>query len=287
MSAAPLIPVPVVTIDAAIKALPESARWALKHILLMDQGEQLTVAFQQRSAVAVSDGSLKLGLGTAGFVIEGQNGSGRIQGVNKVPGPIKDGDSHRYEVSGLYAIILLVNAICKLHNVPSRSITIACDNITSLHIFNPDYFPNTNQANFNLLSACWTLLQESSIQWYPVHVKGHQDDHARVHSLSRLAKLNVAMDSLAKQYWLHLITTSPINEFTTPISHQIYKEGWQIWDGTEKVVAPSTDNLYGRIQDPITALWWVWHGHSTHSGIALTDSTATEDMMKSLPKARR
>ena len=158
MSAAHIIPPPVTTIDAAIKALPESARWAPKHILLMDQGEQLATALQQRTAVAVSDGSLKLGLGTAGFVIEGHNGCGRIQGVNKVPGPVKDGDSHWCEVSGLYAIILLVNAICKLHNVPSGSITIACDNITSLNIFNPDYFPNTNQANFDLVSAFWTLL---------------------------------------------------------------------------------------------------------------------------------
>jgi len=278
---------PITTVNAAMKALPDSARWALKHIMLVDQGEQLAGDIQHYKAVAVSDGSLKLGLGTAAFVIEGHNGFGRMTGVNKVPGPIKDGDSHRCEVLGLYAIILLVNEVCTLHNVTTGSITIACDNSTSLNIFHPDYFPTTNHANFDLVSASWTLLQESPLQWHPVHVKGHQDDHTRLQSLSRLAQLNVEMDTLAKQYWLHLVTSAPDDEFPYPTCHAIYKEGWQIWEGKEKIVAPSTDNLYSRIQDPLTNQWWVRHGHLTFEGLALTDPTATEAMMQSLPKARR
>ena len=60
-----------------------------------------------------------------------------------------------------------------------------------------------------------------------------------------------------------------------------------MWEGTEKIVAPSTDNLYSRIQDPITNQWWIRHGHLTSEGLALTDPIATEAMMQSLPKARR
>jgi hypothetical protein len=75
-----------------------------------------------RRALAASDGrlSLKAGLGMAAFVVEDEEGCGRLKGVNKVPGLINKGDSHWCKVAGLYAIILLVKEVCALHAVTSR-----------------------------------------------------------------------------------------------------------------------------------------------------------------------
>jgi hypothetical protein len=92
-------------------------KWALQHIQITDNGEAIAAAIRNGTTLAVSDGGLKLGLGTAAFVIEGNDMQGRIRGVNQVPGPIKDGDSHRCEVSGLYAVSVLIKEIC---------ISIAC-----------------------------------------------------------------------------------------------------------------------------------------------------------------
>jgi len=69
--------------------------------------ESLVAAFRNGTAIAVSDGSLKSLLGTSGYIITTPDGPAYIQGVNRVPGPLKDGDSYRCELAGLYAILQL------------------------------------------------------------------------------------------------------------------------------------------------------------------------------------
>ncbi|MGL5935588.1 MAG: hypothetical protein ACRCZI_08185, partial [Cetobacterium sp.] len=81
------------TLHERIQNLPESAKWALKHLQITDNGEAIARAIQRKEAIATCDGGLKFGLGTAAFVLEGPDHKGRIKGVNKTPGPIKDGDS--------------------------------------------------------------------------------------------------------------------------------------------------------------------------------------------------
>jgi hypothetical protein len=131
---------------------------------------------------------------------------GRIRGVNKVPGPIKEGGSYRCEVSGLYAVILLVREICKTHSIQQGGITICCDNTTALQIFDPDYLPDPKHPNFDLVGACWALKNTVPITWETEHIKGHQDKNTPIQALSRKAKLNVAMDRTATAYWIHLVS---------------------------------------------------------------------------------
>jgi hypothetical protein len=123
-SAAPETPTPTTLLNR-LNQLPDDAKWALDHIITMDDGATIATALQNNTALAVSDGSLKLGFGTAAYVLEGIDSNNRILGVNEVPGPIKDGDSHRCEVAGIYAVALLVMAICKHHNIHKGTITMA------------------------------------------------------------------------------------------------------------------------------------------------------------------
>ena len=51
----------------------------------------------------------------------------RVTGVNEVPGPIKDGDSHRCEMAGLCVIVLFTNLLCDHFNITSGSIKMACE----------------------------------------------------------------------------------------------------------------------------------------------------------------
>jgi hypothetical protein len=102
-----------------------------------------------------------------------------------------------------------------------------------------------------------------------------------------LAKLNVEMDALAKAHWHQLVTSSLDAPLPKPIDHHIHEEGWQLWSGYNKVASPSTDNLYALIQDPISQMWWVRHGHSTYAAHQLTDWCATKALMTSLPLPRR
>ena len=270
-----------------IQALPPSASWALQHLQGDIEALQLANAFRDGTAVCVSDGSLKGGLGTAAFILEGNDGIGRLQGVNKVPGPIKEGDSHRCEVSGLYAIALLSNLICKAFNIPRGRARIACDNIAALALFDPEYIPNVKHSSYDLVSATWELIKESPLTWVPEHIKGHQDDWVDVSTLPRVAQMNVAMDHSAKNYWLHLVHSATPDAPCTPVMHDIYKEGWQLWAGDNKIINPSTPELYSQVQNPITKRWWVRNTHLTWEGMKQADWDAHRDMHKGLPGGRR
>jgi hypothetical protein len=273
------------TLQREIDQLPPTATWALKHLSIPDDGAHIAEAITTHTAIAVSDGGLKMGLGTAAFVIESRNSTGRIQGVNKVPGPIKEGDSHRCEVSGLYAVILLVKAICKRHSINQGSITICCDNTTALQLFDPDYLPDPKHPNIDLVGACWSLKNTVPITWHTEHIKGHQDRHQPVDTLSRKAKLNVAMDKTATAYWIHLVSHS--NTMPTPDEGTIYGEGWQLWNGEGKITHPSRKTLYPLMQDQVTDMWWTRERHITHEAHAIIDYNAVEDAMQQLSIPRR
>jgi hypothetical protein len=233
----------------------------------------------------VSDGGLKLGLGTAAFVIEGQGPEGRIRGVNQVPGPIKEGDLHRCEVSGLYAVILTVKEICQIHNIKEGDITICCNNTTTLEIFDPDYLPNPKRVNFNITSACWALKNTVPILWDTEHIKGHQDRVTPYHALSHKSKLNVEMDSTAKAYWIHLVSAAKTMPY--PKIHEILGEEWQIWNGDQILSHPADNILYSCMQDPITDMWWTREGHVTAEATHMINYTATADTMHQLAPPRR
>ena len=128
------------------------------------------------------------------------------------------------QMAGMYGGVLLLKVLCEVHKVQSGNVTIACDNETAIKVFDPDFIPSTKHKNFDLVSATHSLLQECPFQWEGKHVKGHQDCHISYCNLSRLSKLNVQMDLVAKSYWQHLVTSSPTDAIPMPVSHPIHKE---------------------------------------------------------------
>ena len=281
------IPPPPLTLQDRLANLPDSAKWAFSELKLTDDGSTIAQAIKDGLAIGVDDGSLKLLFGTAAFAIEGPSPTHRIIGTNQVPGPIREGDSHRCELSGLYGIVIIVHTICKHFNITAGSIKIACDNKYALHVLDPDFIPHTNYKNFDLGSAIWSLMQETPISWIGEHVKGHQDQHLSYYSLPRLAQLNIEMDLLAKRYWHHLQCSNLDTAAPTPVCHHIHGEQWQIWAGTTKLTHPSTTDLYNTICDPITQQWWVRNEHTSEQADSLIDWPATKMIMQQLPTNHR
>lgn len=285
----PIQPPPTIppTLADRLQRLPDTAAWALRYMHRTDEGTTIAQAITNGSAVAVSDGSLKLGFGTSAYIIEGDDHTNLITGVNQVPGPIADGDSHRCEVAGLYSMALVVQAIVAHHQVTNGRITVACDNETALRIFDPEYQPKPNDKNFDLVSATWNIVRNTKIRWKGTHVKGHQDDTTTYATLPRLAKLNVDMDRKAKAFWNHLCVHAGTDTFPSPLQHPIHGEGWQIWIGDRKISTPSTKVLYSEIQDPITQMWWVRHNNIPAEALDQADWDATSDALSHLPLPRR
>jgi hypothetical protein len=270
-------------LSRALQNLPDDAHWAVRNVLFDDNGLTIANAFQNGTAVAVSDGSLKHAFGTAAFVLEGANHDHRINGVNQVPGPIKEGDSYRCELSGIYSVILLGDTIAKVHEVADGSATIACDNESSLLIFEPDYIPDPSAESFDLIQAIWSILQTTPIRWSTVHVRGHQDKHGLA-GLSRLELLNVEMDNAAKRHWAHLCPLHDDNPIPSPIHHTIHREAWSLWNGTQKFSRPNRRNIYAAIKDPVTTMFWIRHHRIPPASAPLIDWDSSAAGMKSMTK---
>ena len=136
-----------------IANLPADLKWAITHVSLPDNGASLAQAIIEGKAVSVSDASCKDLFGTAALVVEGPPTHHSATAVNITPGPIKDGDSTCCETGGLIGIVVLTMAICTFHQVTTGSIVIACDNTTSIRIFQPDFVPDPNEESFDLVPA--------------------------------------------------------------------------------------------------------------------------------------
>jgi len=104
-------------LQASLLAVPPTCLWAVQHAQSDDHGLTVAQAIAQGTTVAVSDGSLHYTLGTSAYVIEGLTPDHRVLGYNRVPGPVEEGDSHRCELAGLYAIVTTVNCLCHLCQV--------------------------------------------------------------------------------------------------------------------------------------------------------------------------
>ncbi len=252
----PVPPIVDYSLSAELEKLPHDAHWAVRHIQFDDHGTYFATALQNGTAVAVSDGSYKFGFGTAAYVLEGPDSQHRILGQNQTPGPLKEGDSYRCELAGLYSVVLVADTIAKYHHLVSGSGILACDNISSLRVFEVDFCPDPSQECFDLIQAIWSILKSSPIRWQATHVDGHMDDKSK-RPLTRLERLNVEMDTRAKAWWRHLYLTPAIPP--SPIHHTIHREGWSIWNGNQKIIRPHRKVLYGAIQDPITTSYWVRH----------------------------
>ena len=242
------------TLQQAIEREPITANWAVKSLHVSDNGSYVAEAIKNHTALAVSDGSLKMDLGTSAFIIVGETNDHCIRAVNMVPGPIQEGDSHRCELAGAYGTLLLLEKICELHSITNGRIRIACDNQRVVDALHPGFSPHPNHANFDLVSAVRYRLQLLPIEVLPEHVKGHQDDK-KDHTFTRAETLNIAMDKLAKAYWVHLVTS---HEGIVPLPQvfPIEGEGWQLFSGDQKLTRPNTYALYNVLYGPKTRYWW-------------------------------
>ena len=169
---APLLEVD--TLRQTLHILPKNKKWACRHVVMSDDGALVAQAIQAQQALAVSDGSLKYGIGTAAFTVVSAISPTLhpVLGALLVPGVVKDGDSHCCELAGLYGIVTLVHCVVEQYSIPSGGVHVACNNEQALHVFDPDFLLDPQQANYDLVNALFYLLHASPLKWTCKHVKG-------------------------------------------------------------------------------------------------------------------
>jgi hypothetical protein len=154
--------------------------------------------FSQGTAVAVSDGSYlpDRRSATAAWIIESSCGTQWIMGSLVVPGPSDCYSSYRSELTGLLAISITMKLLSGGCPQP-RHVLVGCDGkaaLQALALKKDDV--NSNATHLDLLSIIIDVWNSSTMEPYPIHIKGHQDESQE--SLTRLEKMNVLVDKLAK-----------------------------------------------------------------------------------------
>ena len=135
---------------------------------------------------------------------------------------------------------------------------MACDNISTLRIFKPDFVPEPTQESFDLVCSLWQLVQTIPIRLEAVHVRGHALKRKHPGQLTRMERLNEEMDMTAKAFWNYLCQQGHSMQ---PADIHIGGEGWTIWHHGAKLPCAHTKVLYPYIEDYKTLAYWT----STHT----------------------
>ena len=151
---------------------------------------------------AVSDGSFQPEekIGAAAWVLEEGITETHTCGAMPVIGEKSLQNPCRSEVMGIYYLLLHIYKLCQDHNIHSGRMSIHCDGLSaiqSIQYQSSEIY--TTGKNFDIINAIVNITHKLPLQITYEHIKGHQDRGSAYNSLSRLAQLNIMVDSLAKQ----------------------------------------------------------------------------------------
>jgi hypothetical protein len=276
----PVFPEPN-TLAEAIRQLPEGNQWAIQRFDCTDNGLTIARALRAGTAVALSDGSYKDQFGTSAMIIEAENSSHNIIAVNVVPGNAEDQGSFRSELSGIFGLVIMVNVICKVHNITYGAIECGCDGQVVLNkLSNLENAIDLNGKQFDLLSATRSALLASPVNWSFRHVKGHQDEDLEA-VLDRWAILNIQMDNLAKAYWQE---QAPKPQ---PDLQLLEGEYWPVFLNGRKTQSSLCTTIYEDIYRKKLSIHWHKHDRMTPDQFRLVNWEACEQAMRRLKISRR
>ena len=203
----------------------------------------LLEAIRQGTAVAVTDGSFKDGLGTAAFTFKTNISDERsLTFAHMTPGMDTDVNPFRAEVGGLYGIAKFLSRLHQHHDLSGGQITVACDCKGALERTQSDRPPRPKDPDADLYMEIYHVKLTTPVLWNTRWVKGHQDDNRDVRELDPWAKVNIDMDRQAKGYWQRLNNNRP-RPFSLPDSPDV----WSLWIHGQRITrwdSKTADALY-------------------------------------------
>jgi hypothetical protein len=270
-SSLPPPPVPHTLLDH----IEANDRWAVRSIDTPQEGAQIARAIIQGNAIAICDGSYKDHFGTAGFVIQTRDQESRILGAHVTPGHTDDQNPYRSEVGGIFAIVILVEALCAKYDITAGTIELGCDCESALIAIFEHVYDTPSQPHHDLIHAIRAKLAASPVTWKFRHVRGHQDKHVPFHLLDMWSQLNVEMDSLAKTFW------NETHSIVTPF-YPSNASGWSLWIGPRKLSTWDRNALYNHAQATDILAHWSKRRRIPPNLISSINWEACEDAIKRL-----
>ena len=228
------------------------------------------------TAKVVSDGSYKQGCSASAFRHISHNTPG-YTGFNHVPGDAIAQNSYRSELGGLMGNVATINQICQKHNIRYGKVTIGCDNTSALNNAFGEHQINTNIPSRDLVAAIRHMINQSTVQWEPKHVKGHQNRKNNTF-LDEWALGNIQVDTDAN------IAREAMNEI--PADTHLPGEMWSLEIQDRKVVSNITEELYNQCYFPQAYQYWAQRGRIQPNSQHRIDWTALNKATKMIPESR-
>jgi hypothetical protein len=279
---------PPSNIDEARRQLPEEAQRAVEWLEQIGELEQLAAGIQTGTTIAIADGSFKDLRGTSGFALIHGDSYQRINGANQVPGEDSDQVSYRSELAGIYGALLLAQMVCKIYDIETCHIVVACDDESAgQKAINWQYPPKPSNDHFDMLNAIHQLRQLLPITTEFRHVEAHQrEKYGSRKALDKWAIWNDERDSLAKANWSFTREAPPCS------SKLVYGKEWAVWVNGKKVCKQFGGTLRDAIRSDSFTQWWMKESRTKRAKvrqmqIELMDTVAAKAAWTSAKIARR
>ena len=192
---------PKTIMEAIVELGPEG--WPLR-TCNWDWAPGLVLGIQEGTALAVGDGSYmperSKELATSAWIMQKEAESHeQCWGECLTSGSIEEVNAYRAELHGVHGMFLALTVLCRVHQISTGSITIACDNNNAVyHTNNGCLDVASSVKHADLVRAIRRLRKELPITVRMVEVNGHQDKTTAFGNLSPLEKLNCLADYDAK-----------------------------------------------------------------------------------------
>ena len=227
--------------------------------------------------IGIADGSFfakrNNKLAAAAWIIEGIQSSDQCKGACLAPKG-KAG-SYRAELTGLYCILCVTLATCKVHQISQGCIYIGCDNDTSI-----DNASKTTckvmqkQKDVDLIRAIRHIKKLIPITIKFIKVKGHLDEIERYEDLDRPSQLNVICDRMAKDFLLEAIGNKETASGTIP------HEFWGVSVNNMKMTSSIGKAVRYEISKERMSSHLIAKGKSSQDTFNLIDWLAIGNMMR-------
>ena len=270
-------------IKEAIDEMEESIKWVIEEVTIPeDNGLHIANQISQGTAKYISDGSTKDDLGTAAAVyLAKEEFSYFVR--NRTPGSDDDQSSYRSELCGILANVLMLKTIVRIHGIKEGKVTIACDNESALWMSFGATQATTGDACFDLIRVIHHAISNSTIDWEPKHVRGHQDRQGKK-QLDNWAKANIFADEEAGDYW-EIQYGDGTRQRPNPGS--MPGEGWRIRLKGRPVTNKMEKAIYEHVYYKPCMEYWTKKGRIMPNKDEMVDWKAYDGATKLLPYGKR
>ena len=245
-------------------------------------------SIESGNAKAVSDGSYirEEGVGTAGWIVEGNVQGNQLKGQYETPGSKSSQCSHRSKMWGILGIIMTVNAFCKTHNITNGSIMAKCDGEGTINILQWLHpITKNSRRHFDIILSLKQALDISPIHWDFAHLEGHQDKHTSFSQLDRWAQLNVLVDAMAKEEVTRIINTGERQGDSINIPYNSCTISWATQDGAKVPISSHlSESLMEIIQKKKLKSYWEKKKNIGEEGSKKVDWEILERSAKNYPR---